>query len=78
MMNPLAVMAWMLDIVYRNAICAPRGDFPGVIPLYGIVPENQGPPGIAFLRQLPRAIMGLTLRKMRKNVAADTAIPCWD
>jgi hypothetical protein len=51
---------------------------PGAIPLHGIVPENQGPPGIALFRQLPRAIMGLTLRKMRKNVAADTATPGWD
>jgi hypothetical protein len=50
-MNPLAVMASMLDIVYRNAISAPREDFSGMIPLHGIVPKNQGPPGIALFRE---------------------------
>ena len=50
-MKPLAVTALMLDIVYRNAICAPRGTFPGVIPLHGIVPEKiRVPREIALFR----------------------------
>ncbi len=44
-----------------------REDFPGVIPLHGIVPENQGPLGIAYFAGFPLGIINLPARKIGEN-----------
>jgi hypothetical protein len=45
----------------------PAGAMSRAIPLHGIVPQNQGPIGLADFRVFLSWISSLTLRKMAKN-----------
>ncbi len=74
----LPTAASMLDIVYRNTAYARSAPAMQGIPLYGIVPRNQGPPGILLFGELSLSGQILQRRKIAQKcrfVVASRRLP---